>query len=80
MTFVSSVSLNFFSLKRINKEVVSLEERDEAFFVYEEKLQEIMNEVSSDEEDILITTTDITTDYTTETETEGGTDQMEYGG
>lgn len=80
MTFVSSVSLNFSSLKRINKEVVSLEERDEAFFVYEEKLQEIMNEVSSDEEDILITTTDITTDYTTETETEGGTDQMEYGG
>ncbi|KAK9887197.1 hypothetical protein WA026_021039 [Henosepilachna vigintioctopunctata] len=59
------------NLKRINKVPVSLEERDEAFFIAEEKMEEIMKEESSDEESIIISTTDMTTDYTTETETEG---------
>ncbi|XP_045469596.1 leucine-rich repeat-containing protein 23-like [Harmonia axyridis] len=68
------------NLKRINKEVVRLEERDEAFFIGEEKIQEIMGEESSDEESILITTTDMTTEYTTETETDAGFEGMEYGG
>ncbi|KAL3277206.1 hypothetical protein HHI36_012556 [Cryptolaemus montrouzieri] len=59
------------NLKRINKELVTPEERDEAFFLGDDKYHEIMEEPSSEEDSLLITATDMTTEYSTETETEG---------
>lgn len=56
-------------LERIDKIPVTAEERDEAFFIEDERYGEIMAEGSS-EEDEIANGTAATTDYTTETESE----------
>ncbi|XP_050304039.1 leucine-rich repeat-containing protein 23-like [Anthonomus grandis grandis] len=58
------------NLKRINKDMVTLQERDEAFLMHDQKIEQIMSEVSSDEE-----TEPPTTTYTSDvgdSETEEG--------
>ncbi|CAH1967970.1 unnamed protein product [Acanthoscelides obtectus] len=63
------------SLKRINKEFVTLNERDMAEKNSRKLLAEIFEEQSSEDESEVPTTSEYTTDYTTETEV----DEKSYG-
>lgn len=56
------------NLKRLNKDIITFEEREEAELRKSKILEQIFDELSSEEETELATTTDFTTDYTTETE------------
>ncbi|KAJ8928377.1 hypothetical protein NQ314_019042 [Rhamnusium bicolor] len=56
------------NLKRINKEIVALEEREEAEMGKRKISEQIFEELSSEDETEAPTTTGFTTEYTTETE------------
>lgn len=56
------------NLKRLNKDIITFEEKEEAQLRKSKILEQILDELSSDEETELPTTTDFTTDYTTDTE------------
>ncbi|XP_018576488.1 leucine-rich repeat-containing protein 23-like [Anoplophora glabripennis] len=55
-------------LKRLNKDAVTFEEKEEAELRKKNILEQIFDELSSEEETELPTTTEFTTDYTTDTE------------